>query len=452
MKRVFLLLIVFVSLYASDVCKTKEFSLHLNKEIPLKVILNDLSKVCNISIVFNDEYSKKILNEKVGFINVDDIKFKDFLRLIFDKVNLFYKLKDNILYLSYFKNKTFKIDYIPNNFSGSTNMSSDTNDLKSDYQFDFWESVSKNIKQILNNVYSLGKVNEPVIDKNAGLVTVRGNKLQLKEVEKYINNLNSRLHKEVLIDVKIYSVTLSKSHKTGIDWSKLQLELPDSSVPLKSSYIVGSKSIFNSAKFSAGALLNFLAKNGDVNSISNPKIVTLNNQKAIINIGDTVNYKYVSKVYVDNGTPIQEYTIDSKFVGVLLDITPQISDNNEIILNINPRISTFKDISQLQNQLVEGVPPNTQENSLLTVVRLKNNQTLVLGGLITDDKSLQVNGIPVLKEIPLIKYLFSSKEYVSNKKELVFVITPRIINLDKKVTLKDYGYKKLPTLEDLNVK
>ena len=452
MKKIFILFMMFFYLYAQSSCKTKEFSLHTDKEISLKVILNDLSKVCNLSIVFNDEYSKKIINNKIGFINVDNIKFKDFLKLIFDKANLFYELRANTLYLSYFKNKTFKIDYIPNNFSGSTNMSSDTNDLKSNYQFDFWEGIEKNIRQILNNVYSLKKAKAPVIDKNAGLITVSGNKLQLKEVEKYIKNLNSRLHKEVLIDVKIYSVTLSKSHKTGIDWSNLQLYLPQSSAPLRSSYIVGSKSIFNSAKFSASALLNFLAQNGDVNSISNPKIVTLNNQKAIINIGDTVNYKYVSKVYVDNGVPIQEYTIDSKFVGVLLDITPQISDNDEIILNINPKISTFTNISQLQNQVVEGIPPNTQENSLLTVVRLKNNQTLVLGGLITDDKSLKVNGVPVLKEIPLIKYLFSSKEYVSNKKELVFVITPRIINLDKKATLKDYGYKKLPTLEDLNVK
>ena len=98
------------------------------------------------------------------------------------------------------------------------------------------------------------------------------------------------------------------------------------------------------------------------------------------------------------------------------------------------------------------MPPDTKDNTLMSVVRLKDNDTLVLGGLITNDKSLIVNGVPILKEIPLIKYLFSSKEEITSKKELVFVITPRIIDLNKKRTLKDYGFKKLPTLEDLNVK
>jgi general secretion pathway protein D len=98
------------------------------------------------------------------------------------------------------------------------------------------------------------------------------------------------------------------------------------------------------------------------------------------------------------------------------------------------------------------MPPDVKENSLISVVRMKNNQTLVLGGLITDDKVLNVNGVPVLKEIPLIKYLFSSKEEVTSRKELVFVITPHIIDLNKKTTLDQFGYGKLPNLEDLNVK
>jgi general secretion pathway protein D len=98
------------------------------------------------------------------------------------------------------------------------------------------------------------------------------------------------------------------------------------------------------------------------------------------------------------------------------------------------------------------MPPDTQDNTMISVVKLKNNDTLVLGGLITDDKQLRVNGVPVLKEIPIIKYLFSSKEKITSKKELVFIITPHIIDLNKTKTLKDYGYKNLPSIEDLNVR
>jgi general secretion pathway protein D len=253
----------------------------------------------------------------------------------------------------------------------------------------------------------------------------------------------NRLTKEVLIDVKIYTVELSSSHKTGINWSQLSIQLSKSGVPLKGTYIGGAQSVFSDATFNISGLLNFLAQNGNVNSLSNPKVVTLNNQKAIISVGDTIYYKYASKVSSDNsGNPNTEYTIESKFVGVVLDITPQISDNGEIILSIAPRISAFKDPSQLKSD-TRDMPPDTKDNTMLSVVRLKDNQTLVLGGLITNDKSLQVNGVPVLKEIPLVKYLFSSKDEVTSRRELVFVITPHIISLKKKKTLRDLGFGKI---------
>jgi general secretion pathway protein D len=168
--------------------------------------------------------------------------------------------------------------------------------------------------------------------------------------------------------------------------------------------------------------------------------MTLNNQKALISVGDTVYYKYVSKVTPDqSGNVVSEYKIDKQFVGVILDIVPQISENREIILSIAPRISSFRDPTQL-TQTDRGMPPDIRENKMVSVIRVKDGSTIVLGGLITNDKAFVVNGVPILKEIPIIKYLFSSKEETINKKELVFVITPHIVNLKKRVTLKDLGF------------
>jgi general secretion pathway protein D len=332
--------------------------------------------------------------------------------------------------------------------SGSSNVDSTGSSVSNNYSFDFWTNLEDNIVRILRNVDSDYK--KPIIDKNSGLVTVTGTKEQLNEVEKYINSLNSRLHKEVLIDVKIYSVTLSKSHSTGINWSNFNISL-NSAMPVSIKNVVGSNSIFKTSVLNTTALLNFLSQNGNVNSISNPKIVTLNNQKAVIRVGDTIYFKYASGVTNNNGVSTTQYTIDSRFVGVLLDITPQISDNKEIILSINPRISSFKDATQLTNPN-RDMPPDTQDNTMMSVVKLRDNETLILGGLITDDNTLRVNGVPVLKEIPIIKYLFSSKEKITTKKELVFVITPHIIDLNKKFSVKKYGFGKLPTLEELHVK
>jgi general secretion pathway protein D len=450
MKKIIIFL-MFGSLLFASVCDKKLFTLHIANPIKLNSVLSDLVNECGINIIIKDKDAQKALQNNIRFINVKNVTFKDLLDVIFQNANLFYEYKNNTVTLSYNKTKTFRVDFIPNNVSGVSNIDSTDNKVKNDYTFDFWDNLKSNIVQILQNVNS-NDYKPPIIDKNSGLVTVTGNKNQIEEIEKYINDLNNRLHKEVLIDVKIYSVTLSDSHKTGIDWNELSISLSDSSVPLRASNILGKSSVFKQANFNSGGILNFLAQFGNVNSISNPKIVTLNNQKALISVGDTIYYKYASEVTTDNnGNPNTQYTIDSKFVGVLLDITPQISDNGEIILSINPKISTFKDATQLTN-VNRDMPPDTQDNTMISVVKLKNNDTLVLGGLITDDKQLKVNGVPVLKEIPIIKYLFSSREKISTKKELVFIITPHIIDLNTTKTLKDYGFKTLPSIEDLNVR
>jgi len=449
MKKIVLIAFFITAMFANS-CQKRLFTLHVANPINLKSILSDLVNECKINIVVKGKKAKSMINQNIEFIHVQNVSFKELLNTIFQSANLFYTLKGNTLVISYNKTKIFKVDFIPNTISGVTNIDSTDNTLKTDYKFNFWDNMKNNIIQILKNTDPNYKT--PIIDKNSGLITVTGNKDQLEEVEKYITKLNSRLHKEVLIDVKIYSVTLSKSHQTGINWSNLSLSLADTSTPVKADNIIGANSVFKQATFNVGGLLNFLAQNGNVNSISNPKIVTLNNQKALIKVGDTIYYKYASNVTTtDNGNPTTEYTIESKFVGVLLDITPQISDNGEIILSINPRISAFKDPTQL-SVTTRDMPPDTQDNTMISVVKLKDKDTLVLGGLITDDKTLKVNGVPVLKEIPVLKYIFSSKEEVSTKKELVFIITPHIIDLNEKKTLKDYGYKQLPSLEDLNVR
>ena len=468
MKKAFLLIFVTIFIYAKN-CDKRLFSLHIVNPVNLKFLLHDLVNGCQLNIILKDKEAKKMINQNLEFINVKNVSLKDFLDTLFKQANLFYELKDNNLIISYHKTQTFELNFIPNSISGTSEISGNDTDrnintLSTKYKFDFWSNLKDSIERILKNSDEKG-YKKAIIDKNSGLITVTGTRNQIEEIKKYIDNLNNRLHKEVLIDVKIYSVELSKSNQTGIKWSELSFSLPAKenvesggykSVEIKPyhlyEYLGGSYSIFSGATFNIAGLLNFLAKNGNVNSISNPKIVTLNNQKAIISVGDNIYYKYASEVTTDkNGNPVTQYTIENKFVGVLLDITPQISDNGEIILSINPKISSFKDLNQLNNK-DRDMPPNTKENTLMSVVKLRNNDTLILGGLITNEESLIVNGIPILKEIPLIKYLFSSKEKVTNKKELVFVITPRIIDFNDKKTLRDYGFKKLPTLEDLNVR
>ena len=458
MKKIFIFLFLAVALFAGN-CTNKFFTYansinkqeHLSIDSFLKLLL---TQKCGINIVYKDDIAKKIVKEKMPYIRIKNFTLNQILNLILTQKNLFYTLNGNTLQISYFKTKTYKINFISASRSGSSNLNATDNQVQNKYNFDFWGKMKEQIDTLLkSNItidpnYNILKTSQnsyfaPIVDKDGGLVVVTGTMKQLNAVNKYISNLMHNLQKEVLIDVHIYSVELSSSNKTGIDWSNLSLSLNKSNVPLRGKYIGGSLSVFNAANFSISGLLNFLATNGNVNSISNPKIMTLNNQKAIISVGNTIYYKYASSVVTDqNGNPNTQYTISSKFVGIVLDITPQISDNGNIILSIQPTLSAFRDLTQLTNTN-RGMPPDTKDNTMLSIVRLKNNQTLVLGGLITNDTQLRVNGVPVLKEIPIIKYLFSSKSKVTNKKELVFVITPHIIDFNKHKTLRDLGFGKI---------
>jgi general secretion pathway protein D len=455
MKKYLVLIILLTSMGWAKICGSKlfTFSIPSSEKVSLNSILKEIAiNNCNINIVYDDEMTKsKVENLQLDQISVKNYSFLQILDLLVTNNNFFYTIKNNILHISYIKTKTFNIDYIPSTRTGNSNFSASTsgsgssssntgdkNSVNSKYTFDFWNTLSGNLKSILNSDTA-----NIIIDKNAGLVTITATKKQLSKIENYINKLNSRLHKQIMIDAKIYEVHLSKNNQTGINWSNLNISLDSSNNYLTSANIIGSGSIFSKSLFNVSGFLNFLATQGNVNSISNPKIVALNNQKSILSVGDNINYKYPSKVVstaTSAGSNTQtEYTYGSKFVGILIDITPEISDNDDIILRVNPTVSTFRDLAQLSDK-TRDLAPDTSENKMTTVVRIKDGDTLVLGGLITNRNSLQRNGVPILKEIPVIKYLFSSKSQISDKEELVFVITPHIVRDNKKTTIKDLGY------------
>jgi general secretion pathway protein D len=438
-------------------CKTKLFSFSTKGEngMVLQNIITDISDGCNLNILIKDRIAKQQLKQEIKYVKLKDLTLNEFLDAILLKNGFFYKLTNDTIEISYIKTKNFKIDYINSITTGTTDLSasissgtttsgSGSNSITSSFDFDFWKDFTQNLQQFLaNQSNEIWTIPTPIIDKLTGIITVKGTMFQLNKIEEYLNSLNKRLHKEVMIDVKIYSVNLSISHQTGINWSQLNFELPSQQIKVNEmgKKLFGSQTIFNSSVFNIGAFLKFLAENGQVNSISNPKITTLNNQKAIITVGETVNYSYSQTTTDKNGNLVKSDVPGSQFVGILLDIIPQISDDNIIMMRINPSISSI-------SQLNQNVAPNTIDKKLNTIVRAKDGDTIILGGLITDEKTFNSNGVPILREIPIVKHLFSYKSKISKRKELVFVITPHIIDLNKKQNIEKAGYK-LPELGEL---
>jgi general secretion pathway protein D len=143
------------------------------------------------------------------------------------------------------------------------------------------------------------------------------------------------------------------------------------------------------------------------------------------------------------GTQTSGETIDSVFAGILLDITPEISDDNSITLKINPSISDTLDAVQRDDTGSRNIPPDLSRKQISSVVTIKDGQHIILGGLISSKTGTKISKVPLLGDLPLLDHLFKREVQIDSVEELVLVITPHIIGKDKEISLEELGYRKL---------
>lgn len=464
--RFLLLVLVFLSTSAFANCENKFFSFSIKdnskSSVSILDVLENITDDCKITMLFEDSLVKKELDRKLNYINVKDFSLKELLNLLLSDRNLFYSLDNNqkILRISYIKTKSYFLDYVSfTKKTSSTNKTiktgssngkgaedSTTMDFTSDFQF--WNKIEAEVNNILNRGETGTKVaSKALINQDAGMITVTGTKRQLDRVEKYIKNIMRRLHKEILIEAKLIEVRYSDNKTNGIDWSKFQLSLSGSSDALasrtasvstndfvKPNYLIG----YN---FSMEGLLNFLKTQGDVKIVSNPKVMTLNNQSAVINVGTEVNYRYDSgsTTTTSSGGSVTtpNYTADSTFVGVTLDITPQVTNDNFVMLKINPTISEI-DKEHIDSNGVPFLAPDIKIKQLSSIVKVKDGSKVLIGGLINKDESFTNTSVPFLSSIPILGNAFKSDAKVITNSELIIVLIPHIIDVNKKPNLSDF--------------
>jgi len=464
-KKLLLIITLFSLLFAK--CKDRTFSITFTNNIPLKSALLIIAKECHYSIVYTDDKTKKIVESlKLPHTEINKKTIDDVLDTLISKNNLFFNVKNDVLSISYIITKIFKINYIDSTRIGSSNTdvtisgsgvsssSSDKNtnsgttgvNITTEERFDFWQDLEENLIDLINRPEDDLKLDSSpvIVNPKSGLIAVSGTKRQLSRVEKYINKLSNSLNKQVLIDIKIISVTLDKSHKIGIDWSDFSLNFSMTNEQ-GSSYErvnnngattttdIKSMIINKNAKLQMSGFFNFLKQFGETKSLSNPKVIAINNQPTMISVGDNINYLIKTSTTTSNGTTTisQNQIPASLFIGVLLDITAQIDDNDFITLRINPSISEFKYSKDAIKQTDARVlPPDTVSRRISTVVRVKNGSSIILGGLISSTKGEQENKVRILGDIPFIGRLFRSTTYADITTEIVFVLTPKVISND----------------------
>lgn len=506
MKKFFtILLLVIIGLSGAQAqsCSNQRFSVTIQKELSIANALDNLAQTCGLSIVIKDIGAQQKLKKKLYYTHLRNSSLKEFLNTLLKDNDLSYTLRGNKLTISYLATRTFKVHYIASSRAGSSSAninianagkaknkdvsSSSGMAIQSNDKFDFWNKLKEELHQILavsgdgslyfhkaadgswvDNAGNKWQYNplEPVVDPEAGLVTVTGTPVQLKRVSAYISALAKQIKTQVMIDVKILSVTLNNDKQTGIDWSQLyglqnftinsismyQKNLSEwkteggkiTDVKYGQSTRPSNAKLFESRGYSTiNDVIHFLKTQGNVKSVSNPKIMTLNNQPALISVGKELFYKTTSSetAKTTDATTTTNETIDSVFAGVLLDITPEIDKRGMITLKINPSITeTDGPIGDNGNR---SMPPDLVRRQMSTVIKVRNGKHAILGGLISSVESSVKSKVPLLGDIPVLGEAFKKERKIKRTEELVVIITPRIVSGRRNISLKSLGYRSI---------
>ncbi len=274
------------------------------------------------------------------------------------------------------------------------------------------------------------------IDKPIGLITVTAPRSLLEKIATYIENLKSELYRQVEIEAKIVEVTLNDDNTTGIDWAGLLqdtangfsfgLDFQKLNPGYPSSYgrflTLGNKS-FN-------LFLDAIREQGSTDVIANPRISVMNGQPAMINIGQNVTY--IDSVTSTTNDGVVSYSVSTSSVmsGLGLAVIPTILNDNEVILSLTPVTSQLEEPIEYKtfggaNQV--GLP-KVKVREMTTLVRVKDGEMLVVGGLIDNSETTSAKKIPGLGDIPGVGKLFGKEGTAVQRKELIIFLKPRIIS------------------------
>ncbi|MGC8991671.1 MAG: type II secretion system protein GspD, partial [Verrucomicrobiia bacterium] len=280
----------------------------------------------------------------------------------------------------------------------------------------------------------------------------------LKRVAEYLSNMQTNVERQVEIEAKIYEVTLNNQFQFGIDWAHVSraygglagygaatLPVPTGAGVLQQSALGGSVPILGVpgglgpgpgglstvvfTNFNTAAAVNALETQGRVEVVSQPRIRTLNNQTAMIKVGTEMPFfsQTTTMLQSQGGTSVTSGDqIMIITVGTILAITPQISDEGIISLDIAPVLTSLVGTEKSPSGTATAPKLDTKQAS--TIVRVRDGMTVALGGLIHNESAKNLRKVPFLGDIPLFGKLFTGTYDARQKKELVIFVTPRIVD------------------------
>lgn len=297
-----------------------------------------------------------------------------------------------------------------------------------------------------------------IVNAEAGVVVVRATARQHEKVQEYLDLVLLSARRQVIIEATIAEVRLSDNYQQGINWQSLRSLRTENNprggfsvaqnptgVPVPDPFAAAAGS-FTSGTGTFAFLLNYVAPGlglsstlslletfGKVKVLSSPKISVLNNQTAMLKVVDNVVYfeiKNDSTTTTTGTTNNFTSTAKSVSVGLVMSVTPQISEQGSILLNVRPTISSLKGAGKTDptpGLAVANVVPEIQTREMESMLRLSDGEVAVMGGLMEDKIDYNSNEVPGLGGIPVVGNFFRNRNDTSTKTELVIFLKPTII-------------------------
>ena len=327
--------------------------------------------------------------------------------------------------------------------SGNGGGNTSSADIKSLSQVDVWQSIDKGLRSLLQV-----KPDDPSVQVNsaAGLVIVYAKRQQQERAADYLARLQSRILRQVSIEAQVIEIELNENHAAGVDWSEVA----------KSdgfSWLQSMSSGFSQAAGQSGSVLQYtgsdnssntrvlvtlLEEYGDVRVISAPRVVALNNQPSVLSVVENKVYFSSSvkrKSSTDESTVTEsvETAIHTVPVGLVMQVTPQVAVGGDVVMSIRPTISRVSGYVNDPNPSLAAAGvvsriPEIQVRELETVLRVRDGETVVLGGMMQRRNSLDRQNVPWLHKLPAIGSLFRSRQKAMHQAELLVLLTPTVMS------------------------
>jgi len=363
-----------------------------------------------------------------------------------------------------------------NGNSGSGGRTRDASNVLTRTESDFW----KELKLSLDTLVGDKEGRSVVISPQSGVIVVRGMPDELRSVDRYLKATQLSVERQVILEAKILEVELNSGYQSGINWAAFGTgnnhkisggvvqpgtglsALPrnggrDSVADTIGNTVTGlvsnSGKDIATASTAAGslfglafqtsnfaALMSFLESQGTVHVLSSPRITATNNQKAVLKIGtDEFFVTGVSTTTTTNsagnGTVSPNVTLQPFFSGVVLDVTPQIDEHGNILMHVHPSVSQVSTVNKSVNLGTTLGALNLPLASSTTsefdsLVRGQDGKVVAIGGLMRQATTSDRSGVPGVGGLPVIGNLFSNRQEAMQKRELVVLIKPTVIEGD----------------------